>query len=207
MKKSWKSPLFSHCLVPCDPFLAQAAFKIIQNELCWSVPSVCVVTQRCPGKLCREPLRLEVGRRATQAYPHAPLGPNLGDTGPFPWQGHGGCRPASVLPPLPSPLPAQCLPSQARLRTLPSHPGERSPARQRGQVLRCRVGTPEHAGFRLTATWHRAGRGPFCVAFWLQPWPVFLGAFALPRMSRRPHCALRMFGRLVLRFSRPLPLH
>lgn len=67
-----------------------------------------------------------------------------------------------------------------------------------GRGLRCRAGTPVHAGFRLTATWHRAGRGPFCVAFWLQPWPVFLGAFALPRMSRRPHCALRMFERLVL---------
>lgn len=86
-----------------------------------------------------------------------------------------------------------------------------------GRVLRCRVGTPEHTGFRLMATWHRAGRGPFCVAFWLQPWPVFLGAFALPRMSRRPHCALRMLGRLGLRFFRflgapfpvplPLPLH
>lgn len=185
--------------MPCAPFLAQAAFKVIQNELCQSVPSVCVVTQRCPGKLCREPLRLEVGGRATHtgSSPHS--------TWPEPrTQGLSLGRATGAAG---QPLCCSLFPALSQ-RSVCLHKlslGPCPPTRESGvqlddcgRGLRCRAGTPVHAGFRLTATWHRAGRGPFCVAFWLQPWPVFLGAFALPRMSRRPHCALRMFERLVL---------
>lgn len=128
MRKTWKSPFFSHFLVPL--FLAQVAFKIFQNEL---IPASALHSQphsRAPLGLTSVTRSLDLGR--AREAPGRPLSCSL----------------------LPAPPGPHCLSSSASAFTslsqgAPSNPGVWSPAAGLWPEPEVQGGTTEHTGFRL----------------------------------------------------------